>query len=171
MTHRNMVNAQVAQRRQALLDRFCVDVTWSFSGCFCCFCCQLQCCVCVCVCVRVRAQACIRACNVCVRVCSKFADKARAEREALQREAALAAEAARAALVAETIALAAREEHTDPNFPVVESAPTPRSEASDSESAGTSAASKARQQLVKQVWHSGDAQRLRAGMLTYADVS
>ena len=62
---------------------------------------------------------------------SKFEARAHAEREAQQREAALAAAAARAALVAESLALAESEGQTDPNFPVFDSAATPRSEASD----------------------------------------
>jgi hypothetical protein len=66
----------------------------------------------------------------------KFEAKAREELEALKRDAALAAAASRAALVAESQALAETQGHADPNFPVVDSAPTPRSEASDSEHGG-----------------------------------
>ena len=82
-----MVNAQVAQRRQAMLE-------------------------------------------------GKFEAQARAAREA-QREAALAAAASRAALVAEALAQAGNEGRTDPNFPVVDSAATPRSEESDGDEDGT----------------------------------
>jgi len=92
---------------------------------------------------------------------SKFEAKAKAEREAQQREAALAAAASRAALVAESLAQASRacdwgtrgphshsliraltfvsyfqDRPADPNFPVVDSAATPRSEASDSDMEG-----------------------------------
>ena len=62
----------------------------------------------------------------------KFEARARAEREA-QHEAALAAAASRAALVAEAMAQAG---HADPNFPVVDSAATPRSEQSDGDPEG-----------------------------------
>lgn len=82
-----MVNAQVAQRRQAMLE-------------------------------------------------GKFEAQARAVREA-QREAELAAAASRAALVAEALAQAGKEGRTDPNFPVVDSAATPRSEESDGDEEGT----------------------------------
>jgi hypothetical protein len=82
-----MVNAQVAQQRQAMLE-------------------------------------------------GKFEAQARAAREA-QREAALAAAASRAALVAEALAQAGNEGRTDPNFPVVDSAATPRSEESDGDEDGT----------------------------------
>ena len=68
---------------------------------------------------------------------SKWEKRARTELEAREREADLAAAAARAALMAEAQALTEAKRRADPNRPIVDGAETPRSEASDSEAEGS----------------------------------